>query len=151
MSTPRDYALQLLSKREYSVLELQEKLIKKFSQDTEKVKKILKEFQKKNWVSDERFTEVFIRNQILTTKSGPRKIYLKLIQKGIDKNLAHKKLKSEFLKKQQQELIHLLAQKKKSEFLRKKKKLSPYELKQKIILYLVRKGYDYDLVRNCNF
>jgi regulatory protein len=56
----RQRALDYLAKREYSVVELAQKLstiAKQYELDTEEIPGILEDFEKRNWVSDTRFTE----------------------------------------------------------------------------------------------
>ena len=56
----RQRALDYLSKREYSIAELAQKLSKvaqQYELDAEEIPEILVDFKKRNWVSDTRFTE----------------------------------------------------------------------------------------------
>ncbi len=147
MIDPRTYGLTLLAKREYSESEFREKLQKKFSEDFEEIEKIIKEFKKKNWLSDERFCESVIHDAILNTKSGPIKIQQKLCwQKGIGKDLAEKSLAKLYPEKKQIEITKELIEKKKKEIARRGKIKNDFEVQQKIRQFLLGKGFGFEII-----
>ena len=84
----RQFGLNLLAKREYSVKEFAEKLCKKFPDKSEEIRQVIPDFIAKKWLSDERCAESLIHDSILISKSGPQKIIQKLQRKGIDQELA---------------------------------------------------------------
>ena len=148
MSKPlRDYCFKRLSKREYGVFELRQKLLQKFPDQINDIEETLKYLQDHGWLSDERFCEAFIRHQMLTTKSGPKKIFLKLKQKGIDPDMAQEKIESVFPEDSQKELLLSLLKKKNKDLQNRKKNLSAYERRNKVFQFLLGKGYDYDCIK----
>ena len=90
MKSPKDYMLYLLGRREYSVSEMREKVLKKFPDEFAVVEKLIQNFVQEGWLSDRRFVEVFIRDQKLK-KVGPFKIVEKLWKK-VSKKVWLKKL-----------------------------------------------------------
>ena len=89
--SPRDFGFRILSKRENSVFEFREKILKRFGNEIlDELEVIVVEFIKRDFLSDERFCECFIRDQILK-KSGPRKIFEKLKTKGVRESLIKEK------------------------------------------------------------
>ena len=147
-TTPREFGLKMLARREHSVSEFREKLFKKFKDEniTEEVDKIVAEFLEKNWISDERFCEVFIRDQVLK-KSGPQKILQKLRLKGVDKYLARKILDDNFEVEEFYKIAQRLADKKKVEILRKKSGISDFELRGRVTNFLVGRGFGFDVIK----
>ena len=84
----RQRALDYLAKREYSVVELGRKLqsvAKQYELDSEEIPEILADFQKRNWVSDTRFTEQILHAR--KTKFGSAHIAHELREKGVAADL----------------------------------------------------------------
>ncbi|MBM9888183.1 MULTISPECIES: regulatory protein RecX [Deefgea] len=82
MISIRNKALQLLSRRDHAIHELQTKIAIAFP-DTpiEEIKSVLDEFKQLGWVSDERFAEqwVYFRSQ----RYGPQRLKYELLEKGV--------------------------------------------------------------------
>lgn len=82
----RSKALAMLTRREHSQLELQQKLTELGADDSQ-IKSILDEFIAQSWQSDTRFTDVFIRSYARKGQ-GALNIKQELKQRGItDKEL----------------------------------------------------------------
>lgn len=63
MSIALHYALNLLSRREYSAFELRSKMQgKNFSE--QEIEQTLKHCQQKNWQNDRRFTQVYVHSRV---------------------------------------------------------------------------------------
>ena len=80
--TPREVAIQMLSRREYSRVELARKLQQKSFQPDE-IDACLDRLEEQNLQSDERFAESFIRSRILRGQ-GVIRIKGELRQRGVD-------------------------------------------------------------------
>lgn len=88
--TIRHVALDLLSRREHSRLELQNKLLQKdFA--AHDVEVLLNTLSNENLVSDERFCEVFVRSRIAKGQ-GILRIKEELRQRGINDEFIHRYL-----------------------------------------------------------
>ncbi len=144
----RDSALRLLARREYSVHVLQEKLQKRFPDRTAEIEALLTEFREKKLISDERFCEAFVQDQILRTHSGPVKILQKLKQKGIDPDLARATLEHVFPRAEQQNIARALAQQKYEEIRRNGKAKNKFEARQRVQRFLLGKGFAWDEIRD---
>ena len=86
----RAFAYRLLGRREYSVFELRQRLLQKWSGVSETevlVEQLLDALVDENLLSDERFAECFVRSRV-ARHQGPLKIRAALRQKGIDDALA---------------------------------------------------------------
>ncbi|WAM56287.1 regulatory protein RecX [Vreelandella venusta] len=80
--TPREVAIQMLSRREYSRVELARKLQQKSFQPDE-IDACLDRLEEQNLQSDERFAESFIRSRIFRGQ-GVIRIKGELRQRGVD-------------------------------------------------------------------
>jgi regulatory protein len=74
------FALQTLSRREYSRFELRRRLIDKGG-DPEDIENLLNDFEKKGWLNEDRFVEVLIRSR--RNRFGCLKILRELEDKGV--------------------------------------------------------------------
>jgi regulatory protein len=84
----RQRALDYLAKREYSVAELAQKLntvARQYELDAEEIPAIVADFQKRNWVSDTRFTEQILHAR--KSKFGVARIAHELREKGVSDDL----------------------------------------------------------------
>lgn len=82
-------ALKLLSRREFSVHELSQKLRQYHPQ--QEIETAISQCIENQWVDDQRFAECYIRTRYMAGY-GPRRILLELQQKGITQNLARESL-----------------------------------------------------------
>ncbi len=147
MNKINSYALRLLGRREYSVFELKEKLDKSFPDKEKEISLILEKFQEKNWLSDRRYCEVFIKDKIIK-KQGPIKIKIKLSDKGVDSELIDKSLNEFYKKDEQIKIVKYLGEKKKKQILKRKPKIPDYELNGKIKQFLFGRGFVYEILED---
>ena len=85
MTTLRDKALDYLSRREHSRLELKQKLLtKNFS--LEEINATLIDLTQRNFQSDQRFAESYVRHR-KQAGFGPLKIMAELRERGVDDGL----------------------------------------------------------------
>lgn len=84
-ATPRDDAIRLLARREYSRVELERRLVAK-GHDDEATAECLDALAHEGLQSDARFAEVFLRSYIARGQ-GPLKIRAKLGERGIESDL----------------------------------------------------------------
>ncbi len=144
--SPRDFGFKILSKREHSVFEFREKILKKFGDEiSDDLEKIVTEFLERKFLSNERYCECFARDQILK-KSGPRKILEKLKKKGITSALAKVKIDEVFLLEDRERICELLAIKKLNDIIRQGKTKNKFIIKGKITNFLVGRGFDFDTI-----
>ncbi|MBE0462809.1 MAG: regulatory protein RecX [Halomonadaceae bacterium] len=84
-ATPRDIALQLLSRREYSRAEIAQRLTKKAFENAD-IEACLDTLEEQGLQSDVRFAESFIRSRIIRGQ-GVIRIKGELRQRGIDQEI----------------------------------------------------------------
>jgi len=143
----RQWGLALLSKREYSAYEFTQKALKRFPTENEIIESLLADFVQQDWVSDTRYTEDFIKHQILITKSGPQKIIQKLSLKGVSKQHIQEGIEQWYPFESQKKIATGLAEKKYSEIQRKRKEYSEFEIQQKVSQFLIGKGFSFEIVK----
>ena len=85
----RTKALELLGIREHSRQELKRKLIARFHNHKPEIERCLEELQSEDYLSDQRFTQLFIESRLNNKRVGPFKIVADLQQRGIDRDTAH--------------------------------------------------------------
>jgi regulatory protein len=108
----RGKALYFLGRREYSQFELQKKLKDKFPEEVFCIRDVINEFIAKNWISDIRYAEEFVREKSQYSKWGPIKITQQLREKGVEKEIIESTLKKVFSEKVQREVVMQLAKEK---------------------------------------
>jgi regulatory protein len=83
----RERALGYLARREYSRQELARKLAS-YTEDGDEIAAVLDDFQKRGWLSDERFSEQVVQSR--KGRYGSLKVAYELRQKGISDSLTEK-------------------------------------------------------------
>lgn len=138
-----NYAIYLISQREYTEKKLRDKILSKGYND-DQCDKIVSKFAKYGYINDESYAERFIRSKQKTSNQGKYKIKASLYEKGVDRDIISKYMEEFDEDLELQKATKLV--KKKIDSL-KNKKLDKYKLKQKVTLYLSSKGYEYDVIR----
>lgn len=130
-------ALNYLSHREYSRVELQNKL-SKYSDDKELIIRVLDELSEKNWQSDKRFSESLINSK--SSKYGNLRLAETLRQKGVDSEVA-----KQYLLADEDEIANAY------KILQKKFGIAVYpisvQLKQKCYRFLSYRGFSYEIIQ----
>ncbi|MCC5926754.1 MAG: RecX family transcriptional regulator [Bacteroidetes bacterium] len=138
----RSWLLGLLAKKPYSRMQL----IRKCRQEQynpEVVNAILDEFESRSWIDDYTYAKSFARDKAEFQKWGPAKIKQHLQKNGIAAGMASEVVKKVTGKEIQSDAIYTLIEKRKLHFLREE---NDTKRKKKIVDYLLRKGYDSDVV-----
>lgn len=131
----RARAMEMMSRREMSRLELQRKLAP-FAENADELANVLNEFANKNWQSDERFTEMWVRSK--SQKYGHLRLQQELAAKGIDRETI-----AQYLPNDDHELQHAC------EVLRKKfrQPAADFAEKQKQMRFLQYRGFGLDTIQ----
>lgn len=141
LDTAYQRCLQLLTRREHSLLELRQKLSQQHI-DADVIETCLSRLIEENYQSDQRFAEMLCRTRI-SQRHGRQKIRYELKQKGINDTLAKTTL-NEHEDVWVENAKHLIERKAPRGDLTKV--FSDFTLKNKITRFLVGKGYDYDTI-----
>ncbi len=136
-------ALSFLGRRYHSERELLLKLKTK-SYDERLIKLVLSDLKQKSFIDDEVFAYHFVEEKLKKKSWGKNKIRAALISKGVSASVIDKIL-SEFDSLQNQNEAALLIAKKKYESLKKRER-DEKKLKQKIISFLLSRGFEYEII-----
>lgn len=133
------YAVNILSRRRYTEKEMVAKL--RHREETEvAIKTVVAKLKALELIDDLYYAQAFIQNQLDIGKKSKREILSKLYQKGIDEDIL---ADCEEMFDAADE-IALIAKEIVTTYKRYMKKCeSPFELKQKVVSYLGRKGFDF--------
>jgi regulatory protein len=141
----KEYCFKLISRREYSVGMIRKKLREKFpAASSELVKEVLDYLAEYEFVSDERYTEIYVRTKA-AAGWGKTKIAFKLKQNGLDKDLVSKYLERI---EDQTEIVADLVDRKFSRLISLEIEYDDRQkLKNKVYRFLAQKGFSYDQIK----
>ena len=135
-------ALRILSRRDHSEKELQNKLIQKgYSENT--VHWVLSDLRGKQFLNDQTFAEHFAKNRLIEHPSGKRQIAYELKKKGIADWLIEQTIEKTYSEFNEIDLARQLALKKAKSLenqpvLKKKKKIGDF---------LLRRAFEWETVK----
>lgn len=135
-------ALSFLARRFHSERELLIKLKQKSYEDR-LIKLVLNELREKSFIDDQVFANHFIEEKLKKKQWGKNKIRAALISKGVSTSIIDEVLKSFDSEVDQNEAAINLAQKKFERL--KPRENDERKLKQKIIAFLLSRGFDYEV------
>jgi len=81
----KSVAVKLLSRREHSAFEIRDKLLKRDFEE-EEIAQAISELKQGGWLSDERYTEAYIRMR-QQKGFGPIRIAMELSERGVDERI----------------------------------------------------------------
>lgn len=132
----RARALDLLSRGEYSRLQLSQKL-SKYCEDQAEIEALLDDLSERGWQSDERYAEVLIHSK--SSRLGNRRLQQELQQKGVNQELFQDALPSK--DEQLQTAVEVVS-----------KKFKVYQhdaaMKVKYMCFLAYRGFEMDVIHD---
>ncbi|WP_368489903.1 recombination regulator RecX [Clostridium sp. BJN0013] len=137
----KSYALRIIEKSYKTEKQMYDKLIKSF--DDSIVKECIEFLKEYNFIDDNKFAEIYIKEKIYS--QGKNKIKYSLIKKGIKESVVNEKLCS--IDNSLEEKIAFDMAKKKY-YLIIKSENNINKVYNKLGNYMVKNGYDFDLVRH---
>lgn len=137
----RQKAISYLTRRIHSKRELEIKLRQK-KYEIDLINEVLNDLVEKRIVDDENFALHFADEKINRKKWGIMKVKSELIKKGISSELINSTLKSYSSNESQNETAASHAEKKLK--ILAKRETDPKKIKQKLLSYLVSRGFSYD-------
>lgn len=103
---------------------------------------IVEQLKKKGLINDLEFAKLWVESR--SKKYGVNRIKQELVQKGIDREIVEEVISSEFIVNNEEKVIEELLDKK----INRWKNLPSLELRKKAIEFLVRKGFQYSVVKD---
>jgi len=131
---------KICSKKEKCLSEIKNKL-KEWQINDEDASEIIEILLQENYINEERYVNAFVNDKIKFDKWGKKKIVHELRMKGINETLINKAINDI----DEEEYYKIL-----KNLIEKKKKLigdSSFETRQKLIRFLISKGYDFDDIK----
>jgi regulatory protein len=132
----REQAYRFLARRAHSVQELRDKLLKK-GHDLKAIASLVEELKHKNYLNDQDFARILVKDEIQLHRCGPLLLKQKLLSKGIEATCIDELMKNFYPDEKQIRNCRYLAQKK----LKTLSKKTPLKQKQQLATYLKTKGY----------
>ena len=126
--------------RERTEQEVQEKL-RAWGVEQNEATRIIRTLKKSRFLDEERYVAAFIRGKFITKKWGKRKLWIALMERGINQTLIQKGLATIEDADYIQSLYHVAEQKQRS-----LAGVASMQARQKLTNYLLQKGYEPDLV-----
>jgi regulatory protein len=133
----KSVAVRLLSRREHSAYEIRDKLVKR-EFDEKEIEQAIVELITGGWLSDERFTEAYIRMRQLKG-FGPIRIAIELNERGVKESIV-----AQYLHAQDVHWFDSLQQQYKKKY--KNKAVEDYNDKAKRIRFLQYRGFTLDAI-----
>lgn len=134
------YALNLLSRKSYTIAQLYEKLESKEYELTI-IQEVLKRLVDVGLLNDEQYTISYINHHAIMGKKGPNKIKQELLQKGISDRIIN-----QYLTAYEDETQIEHATKIANQLIRTNRKYGPHFIKQKIQQHLMTKGFNLSVI-----
>ena len=133
----KSIAVKLLSRREHSAFEIRNKLLQRDFDDKE-IKQAIVELQQGGWLSDERFTEAYIRMR-QKKGFGPVRISMELNERGVKENIV-----DDYLQADDDIWRQILNQQYLKKY--KNKSIEDYNDKARRIRFLQYRGFALDVI-----
>lgn len=138
-----DRAVNLLTYKPRSIEELRERLLEKVWTNQEIVDGVIEKLKEYNYLNDEQFATSFAASKIRQKAVGKRRLQQDLRRKKLDNETIEKALENAFEEVPEDEIIDRAVAKR----LRIKGIPATQNDKKNFFGYLMRQGFDYDLIR----
>lgn len=137
----KNHALRYLSYRDRSKLEITQYLEKK-EHSHPVIQQALDALEELNYVNDQRFALEWGRYKVNKQKLGKSRLYVELLNKGIDKEILESTLEILYEDNSEAELATQCARKKMNSL----KGVEEEKKKRRLIQYLKRRGFSADII-----
>lgn len=138
-----DRAVNLLTYKPRSIEELRTRLLEKVWTNEEIVDEVVEKLKEYNYLNDEQFATGFAASKIRQKAIGRRRLEQDLYRKKLDKETIKKAIDNAFEENPEEEIIDRAVEKR----LRIKGVPETQNDKKNFFAYLMRQGFDYDLIR----
>lgn len=138
----KDRAYRYLAARAHSEKELTTKLVQK-GFDKKLIDEVIAELKELNFVDDLAFAVSYARNRIIKKPIGEKLLRRELWQRGINEELVEKAVQEAYSAKTQTDLAKELVKGREARYAN----LEDWRTKKKLGDFLLRRGFDWDLVR----
>ena len=138
----KETSLKIIERSYKTKKEMTKKLLEK-GYSLEEINETLKFLEEYNFINDESYTKAFINDR--TKTQGKQKIKYALKNKGVSDEIIEEELSKLDMEKEK-ENANILALKKYNILI--KRESDKYKLKEKIIRFLISRGYNYEVAKD---
>lgn len=138
----KETALKIIERSYKTKKEMEKRLLEK-GYNLEEINETLKFLERYNFINDESYTKAFIKDK--TKTQGKQKIKYALKNKGVSEEIIEEELSNLDMKKEK-EKANILALKKYNILI--KRENDKYKIKEKIIRFLISRGYNYEVAKD---
>ncbi len=138
----KETALKIIERSYKTKKEMEKRLLEK-GYNLEEINETLKFLERYNFINDESYTKAFIKDK--TKTQGKQKIKYALKNKGISEEIIEEEL-SNLDMEREKENANILALKKYNILI--KRENDKYKIKEKIIRFLISRGYNYEVAKD---
>ena len=138
----KETALKIIERSYKTKKEMEKRLLEK-GYNLEEINETLKFLERYNFINDESYTKAFIKNK--TKTQGKQKIKYALKNKGVSEEIIEEEPSNLDMKKEK-ENANILALKKYNILI--KRENDKYKIKEKIIRFLISRGYNYEVAKD---
>lgn len=139
----RNTALRLLTRKPYTVAELENKLTAKFPEDTALVTQVIKECQRIKLLNDLQYAQEYVRYRLATSPRGKFSLRLELQKKGVPPDIISQVLETLFAEGEEVKNALAVATRKQQSFVTN---LPKKKQKEKLFRFLSSRGFSKDVV-----
>lgn len=138
-----DRAVNLLTFKPRSIEEIRTRLMEKIWTNQEIVDEVIEKLKEYNYLNDEQFATSFAASKIRQKPVGKRRLQQDLYKKKLDNTIIEKAIETAFEETPEEEIIDRAVAKR----LRIKGKPETQKDQKNFFAYLMRQGFEYDLIR----
>lgn len=138
----KETALKIIERSYKTKKEMEKRLLEK-GYNLEEINETLKFLERYNFINDESYTKAFIKDK--TKTQGKQKIKYALKNKGVSEEIIEEEL-SNLDMEREKENANILALKKYNILI--KRENDKYKIKEKIIRFLISRGYNYEVAKD---
>lgn len=138
----KETALKIIERSYKTKKEMEKRLLEK-GYNLEEINETLKFLERYNFINDESYTKAFIKDK--TKTQGKQKIKYALKNKGVSEEIIEEEL-SNLDMEREKENANILALKKYNVLI--KRENDKYKIKEKIIRFLISRGYNYEVAKD---
>lgn len=138
----KETALKIIERSYKTKKEMEKRLLEK-GYNLEEINETLKFLERYNFINDESYAKAFIKDK--TKTQGKQKIKYALKNKGISEEIIEEEL-SNLDMEREKENANILALKKYNILI--KRENDKYKIKEKIIRFLISRGYNYEVAKD---
>lgn len=131
---------RLLSWRDRSEKEIRDFLQRK---KVENIDEVINQLKEQGYIDDEKFSREWVQSRRRSKQKGSKAIRLELLQKGIDREIIERVISRQLSDVREEEIAEKALEKK----VRIWKNLEPDEFRKKATDFLMRKGFEYGVVK----